>query len=509
MSGLALAGQPPPPGASTGLSGSRASLSSLPTELKAVIVACVVAQDAYLENLLSGAGGETARLAVPESGIVNGLRAVSQLSREFNTLAATHTFKELSLLRASSAFFRRRILPSHGAKVRQVSIDFYEGNSQSAMQKALATLPSLPNVHDLEVNGVAAAFAFGDIRLFASTSIPGYNTDEDDSTADVSDVEDNMHPSHVRCRVVATAVANRAFLRSIGPQITTLSAHDFASHGLVALLSLFSQLTTLHISGNCLYQSAEAGAALAGLSKLEYLSINDFAPGPIHPAWLGPWKSPLKHLHLWGTAVVPLVESFASTLEKLSLWFPEPNVSYTFSHSNFPLLKDLSLKGHFIAKIPSLLNSLASSVQAPRAPLQRLDISLPHTETQHSSATARPEPALILALKRFEETLRDVRITSALDCEVLGLHIDPLVLAHTTVTTGSPLNPFFRRPPPAQARAEPDGGRAIAEGYHTALVEALDFGRGVVDRALAEGDLEELGKMLETLQRIKGLQMLQ
>ncbi|KAL8279984.1 hypothetical protein RQP46_007565 [Phenoliferia psychrophenolica] len=412
-----------------------------------------------MSDLLNGTGGAAVRLALgvdSDFEPVSGLRAVAGCNRELRDLAAKHRFNQLPLSDASTKLFNRRVLPFHAADFRQIYVDFYDFQSTSSIQKALAVLPLLPNVYKATITSTAALVAFGDVSLFAP--LDGDSTEG----ADSSDEDD----------------------------------HDEYTVGLGGNEGLFA--------------FAEVGAALAELSSLKHLALDDPTRSPLSPAWLGSWKSPLRSLRITGRlcpSVIALVERFAPTLEKLELSYPGPDDSPAFSHSNFPLLKSLHLYGHPLSRIPPLLSSLSSA--SARAPLERIRITPEWSPNTATVMSERPSAELVNSLKLFEDTLREVSISGAYGREVLGLRTEPLVLAHTTVTTGPALSPFFERPTPEQGRAEPDGGRSIAEGYHTALVEALDFGRGVVDRALAEGDLEELGKMLETLQRIKGLQMLQ
>ncbi|KAL8291288.1 hypothetical protein RQP46_002266 [Phenoliferia psychrophenolica] len=143
---------------------SRATISTLPLEIKARICELSALQDErYKERWVPGAPGEKLVEVHKNAWRGRSLAALSETSKEFNELAAKHIFHTLTGTQIDSLEFSLVILAHHISCVRRVVITRPEASvvGQAATHRVFVALPLLPNLSDIQLAYGAAIGALG------------------------------------------------------------------------------------------------------------------------------------------------------------------------------------------------------------------------------------------------------------------------------------------------------------------------------------------------------------
>ncbi|KAL8287503.1 hypothetical protein RQP46_003361 [Phenoliferia psychrophenolica] len=266
----------------------RASLATLPVELKAKIVRMASLQEFALRKRLD-----------PEERVehIDCLSSLALVNKEFRALAAKEQFKSLSSRRASLAIFRYRILPRYGHHV--TTLYFRDEDIQKDPDLALTFMGQLPALRALSFDKLVATKLFG-------TGV----TLRDDLGDEAS------------CRAET--------LRAVSHNIETLLLSNFKPIETVALIRQFPHLVTLALfnlgDGN-LEDQQELLSAIASAHRLDSLSVTsagDFSGWPEALAPLERDPPPIRTLQLlsvrqFGNELSQFIGMFASTVRTLTL----------------------------------------------------------------------------------------------------------------------------------------------------------------------------------------------
>ncbi|KAL8287259.1 hypothetical protein RQP46_003711 [Phenoliferia psychrophenolica] len=427
----------------------RASLSTLPLELKAKVVEMVSDQENAWKD----------RVKDPEArrGHINSLSSLALVNKELRELAAKHQFKRLyANFRTSQPIFRFRILPRYGQHITEVR--FPNSPTREELEYVLSITAQLPSLRALLFGQTAATSLFG----------PGIT------------LSDNPEDEATSYRA--------SMMTHIGHKITVLVLYDSKPSEATGLVRACPNLRTLGLlsmkdptmeSGiNNLVKSITSLQHLESLGIRLALSCEQGWPNEaLAPLQQNP--PPVKYLQLafppFTEDTLRLVDVFRSTLETLVLepWHHEHTWTDVpaLPSLNLPLLTSLSLCIQELGHLEHLSRILLSN----NSNLYHLTVSLPN-----SGELDPTEPSLVRVLGS-QPNLRRLN---------LGRPYDYLPLT---------------RPPPTDDLASPSSLAAYSSLVHS----SRNLDRAVLDQPYltpfhpkakldySEGDLHFLGGVLD------------
>ncbi|KAL8279457.1 hypothetical protein RQP46_008019 [Phenoliferia psychrophenolica] len=474
-----------------------ATFATLPFELKAIVVACVCANDReHEEYRLLSKPAEAALIKVvvtPWHG--RGLYAVAEVSKELNSICAEHLYQALTTTKAASPFLIRRILPKHAQHIRTLHLS----GTLPLAKKAFEIIPLLTHLTEIRISNTTAE------KLFGVWFSDRYAVEEGDAGAGGS---------------TDAVEANQAVRRALFPlrtqSITKVHLDGTCGQRMGGILSAFDNLQSISIGGpepiaSFDYLAEDLVYAMARLPRLRELTLELPQNALFTDAWLveyPPWPK-LSSLTLRGVDPLPstfdFVGIFAATLESLNLSFTDhsilldPETSTQLFPRTFPLLSHLRLVNLELSTTCFILESLAAPFTSP---LLRIDLEI----RRPISTTIYREPFRDV-LQRFNidglrvAELRIVEHGSLVELVCLrGFEYPP----HTNISLGVSENLFFDRMSILQAKRMDDTVlEQIVKGRTAALLEVLDFGREHV-LALEENlDLVGMETAFEALKTLR------
>ncbi|KAL8291338.1 hypothetical protein RQP46_002316 [Phenoliferia psychrophenolica] len=289
---------------------SRATLSTLPLEIKARICELAALQDErYKERWIPGAPGENLVKVHKNEWRGRSLAALSETSKEFNELAAKHIFHTLSDIQIDSITFTLVVLPRH------------------TFRRVFAALPGLPNLNDLQLSYATTQLALGDF---------GTAFDSPDGPAGQI----------------------RGAFRAVALRLRTVALVDFPSADSVnSFLQMCENVRNIKITGPVIVQDEKLLSESLGTHRtLERLTLDATSAGSaglhLGNEWSIPltWTRTLSGLDLVNVeldgSTVSLINQHAATLRSLTIRLPKdspPNPP-----PDFPSLLPTPLLSSFI-----------------------------------------------------------------------------------------------------------------------------------------------------------------
>ncbi|KAL8287326.1 hypothetical protein RQP46_003778 [Phenoliferia psychrophenolica] len=461
----------------------RASLTSLPLELKEKIVKMASAQEEAWNMRVCPASKE-------EADHINSLSSLALVNKEFRELAAKHQFKVLKAHQASLPAFRYLILPSYADCFTKV--DFYLSEDHGELEEseeALLSIPRLPSLCSLSFSQDAATALFGlGVTLESDpTDVLGYS----------------------RIKIL---------LSVLHEQIRTLVLTDFSPSASVALIRACPNLTTLGLYNMDLGDTDQGGLrdelwnAIASARKLTDLTIlaNDGSLSGI-PDALARDPPPLQCLQLldfpFENHTFEFIRLFSTTIKRLSLDLKARDLTLDIASitlTRLPHLTHLSLLLHRQRDLGSDLH--------PFSPLRALrHLSLHY----HDSSVDPADPALISFLT-CQPFLRRAKL-GTFEPRHLYVSYDDVSETYSSSTDAD----WKRRPArlgssqsfsgvleqthpsPFHPDANLDYASDNVDNLREALDRTLDFGKIELERMIAEGNVAKAVGWVETLRPLE------
>ncbi|KAL8280438.1 hypothetical protein RQP46_007086 [Phenoliferia psychrophenolica] len=334
------------------------------------------------------------------------LVALSQTSKDFYEIAVKLMYHTLSERQAVSPHGRMRFIPRHASLVRTLDLGTF-GSAAEEKARAFATLPLLPNVNELHLNGDAMATIFGGQAAFDAGA-----------TVDSERHALPRNPSAIEIEQEEYALA-REIWRERAPHLRAVQMFALQVEDATRFLDTMTKLESVNL---IILKDLEAYLdALAHRPHLLHLTIRSGRPGTWN--WpTGPleWTTSLKSLNLHNLDVTPgfytFLDHFAPSLQTLNIVFstklsqnrvlpPSPVLP-----SPFPFLKELHLHIVDCTVASAILSSLAPTAggRLP-SPLQNVDVTF--------TSIGDLDETLETLLDAFKSTLKLRRVVYGLIAE--------------------------------------------------------------------------------------------
>ncbi|KAL8291336.1 hypothetical protein RQP46_002314 [Phenoliferia psychrophenolica] len=312
---------------------SRATLSGLPLEIKALICELASLQDErYKERWIPGALGEKLIKVHLNEWRGKSLAALSETCKEFNELAAKHIFHTLTDFQIDSLNFSLVVLPRYTSR------------------RVFAALLSLPNLIDLQVSYDPASNALGEFgtTLGNPSGAPGQIRD--------------------------------AF-RAVARRLQTVALFDFATaDAIVSFLGMCEDVRNISITGPAIVEDEQLLSEYLGAHpSLEHLTLaatSSVSAGLyLGPEWSLPsnWTKGISGLDLINieldASTVSLVNHHAATLRHLTFRLPKnspPAPPPDFpSFLPMPLLSSFTLENTSSQAFEAIVTAVAKATSDP------------------------------------------------------------------------------------------------------------------------------------------------